>query len=135
MVQFHQSILRPSSFISPAILDCVLMLGAVVRCRDMEPLISRSSALIHLRSIMLKCLFWETLGAPSLEHVYYTRYAKPESQNTRKNPPVRDECLNTITNAIAFFLNKKVKHQKHRLKNFVMTQTSLACLQKKIKFT
>lgn len=31
---------------------------------------------------MLKCLFWETLGAPSLEQVYYTRYAKLESHLT-----------------------------------------------------
>lgn len=77
MVQFHQPTLMPSSCSSPAFLACVLMLGAVIDCRDVEPLTSRSSTLIHLRSIMMKCFFWETLGAPSL--VCYICYAKPES--------------------------------------------------------
>lgn len=56
MVLFHQTILMSSSFISPAVLAHALMLGAIVRCNDVEPFISRSYTQIHLRPVMLKCL-------------------------------------------------------------------------------
>lgn len=82
MFLFPPVILMPYSFISPAVLAHALMLRAVVGCKDTEPLISRSSTQIHLRPVLLKTFFWETLGAPSLELVDYIRYAEPESHLT-----------------------------------------------------